>query len=216
MGFSDHEILLWFSQYAYEPIIVYGAIIGLMILSSFGFPVPEEVTLVSAGMVCYMGTRPDIFPPPEAGADPINVYVTATICFFSVFLSDYLVFSLGRIFGVRLLRMKFMEKHEDHIKKVVSWTRKYGSWAAGMFRFTPGLRFPGHFSCGMLGLSKLKFTAVDGTAALFSVPTQVLLVAYFGETILGNFQKFKIVILGLLVLFAIYYLWRRHKEAAKA
>lgn len=209
MGLSEDVVLAWFSQYAYQPLWVYSAIVTLMIASSFGFPIPEEVTLVSAGLVCYMGSRPDLFPPPEVGMAPVNVYFTATLCFLAVFLSDFLVYSLGKFYGSKLLRLNFFQRYAPSIEKVSVWTRKYGAWAAGFFRFTPGLRFPGHFACGMLGLSSIRFALVDGTAALISVPTQVLLVAAFGETILENFKHFKIIVFSTIVIFAAIYFIRK-------
>ena len=220
MGFSEQELLTWFAQYAYEPLWVYSAIVVISLAASFGLPVPEEIMLVSVGMVCYMGSRPDLFPPiEEIHGPPLNVHITAAVAFCSVFFADFLVFSLGRRYGVRLLRSRFLRRFESPMSKASIWTQKYGAWAAGLFRFTPGLRLPGFFSCGMLGLSPLRFTAVDGFAALVSVPSQVLLVAYFGETILSSFKKFKLIMITLLTLMVLgYYLtrffvrWReRHK-----
>ena len=223
MGWSEQELLNWFAQYAYEPVWVYSAIVVISLAASFGLPVPEEIMLVSVGMVCYMGSRPDLFPPlEEVHGAPLNVYVTATVAFLSVFFADFLVFSLGRHYGGRLFRTRFLSRFEPHFQKASTWTRKYGAWAAGIFRFTPGLRLPGFFSCGMLGLSPVKFTAVDGFAALISVPSQVLLVAYFGEEILSSFKKFKLVMLGLLaIMVTIYYVskfvirWRERRQEAR-
>lgn len=209
MGISEDQIIQFFASYAYQPGFVYTAIIVLMLLSSFGFPAPEEITLLATGLVCYMGTRPDLYPPPSPDAVAVNVYVAATICLITVFMSDFLVFSLGRHFGSRLLRTRWLKKHQRRMDDVTRWTRKYGQWAAGIFRFTPGLRFPGHFSCGMMGLSPVKFTMVDGTAAFISVPTQVFLVAFFGEEILVNIKQFKFVLLTLFAIFVVYYFGRR-------
>ena len=84
---------------------------------------------------------------------------------------------------------------------------------AGVFRFTPVLRFPGHMACGMLGVSHLKFWLSDGVAALLTVPTQVLLVAYYGEEILTYFKQFKIVIVAILVLAAIsFFVFRKRLQ----
>ncbi|MBF0441156.1 MAG: VTT domain-containing protein, partial [Oligoflexales bacterium] len=168
MGFSENEIILWFSQYAYEPWLVYSGIVIISILASFGLPVPEEIMLVSVGMVCYMGSRPDLFPPPYESAKPLDVYMTSIIAFFSVFLADVLVFWLGRTYGDRILSMQFMQRFASAIGRAINWTKRYGAFAAAFFRFTPGLRFPGFFSCGTLGLAWWKFLLADGLAALVS------------------------------------------------
>tara|TARA_B100001094_G_C18158115_1_gene787673 strand:+ start:144 stop:833 length:690 start_codon:yes stop_codon:yes gene_type:complete len=212
---SEENILTWFSQYAYQPHLVYSAVVGLMILSSFGLPVPEEVTLVSAGLVAYMGSRPDLYPPPFAGAPTVDVSTMAVICFLAVFLSDFLVFNLGKFLGKRLMARNFMKRYQDRMEQITEWTTKYGIFAAGIFRFTPGLRFPGHFCCGMLGLSVIKFITVDGLAALVSVPTQVLLVAYFGEEILVNFRQFKTILFAAIGIALIVYLGKRWYKKLK-
>lgn len=209
MGLSEDVIIAWFAQYAYQPLTVYAAIFFVMFISSFGFPIPEEVTLVGAGLVCYMGSRPDLYPPPYPGAPVVHTYWAAMIAFGSVIFSDTLVFTLGRRFGGRLLRSRFMERYQVSMAKISRWTTDYGAWAAGIFRFTPGLRFPGHFACGMLGLTRLKFVAVDGIAALFSVPTQVVLVAWYGEHILKYFKQFKLVIFSILAIIFIVYVIRK-------
>lgn len=209
MGFSEDQVLVWFSQYAYQPMLVYSALIGLMIISSFGFPAPEELTLLATGLTCYMGTRPDLYPPPFEGAPVVDMYTAGMIAFASVFLSDFLVFSLGRHFGGRLIRSRFLDRFSESFKKVSIWVKKYGAYAAGAFRFTPGLRFPGHFSCGMLGLSPIKFITVDGFAALISVPTQIYLIATYGETILAQIKQFKLLILALGLAFIVFLIVRR-------
>jgi membrane protein DedA with SNARE-associated domain len=215
MGFSEQDLLNWFTQYAYQPILIYSAIFLLMLASGFGLPAPEEITLVSAGLVCYIGSRPDLYPPPYVGATAVNPYVTAGVAFFSVIFSDCLVFFLGRRFGGQFLRSRYTARFRARMDDVAIWTKKYGMWAAGAFRFTPGLRFPGHFACGMMGLSTAKFVMVDALAAGVSVPTQVLLVAFYGEHILVYFKQFKIVLALILLAVGIYYLirWLKRRSA---
>lgn len=218
MGFSEADLLNWFTQYAYQAWLIYLGIFLLMMASGFGLPIPEEVTLISAGLVCYVASRPDLFPPPPEGSHPVNPYITAGVAFFSVVFADCLVFFLGKFFGGRILRASYMTRYRNRMEKVGEWTKKYGMWAAGAFRFTPGLRFPGHFACGMMGLRVSKFVAVDASAAAISVPTQVLLVAFYGETILVYFRQFKLVLLGLVGLVLVYYcarwLWKRQGNSA--
>ncbi len=200
----EEQILGFFAQYAYSPLIVYGIIVMLMVLSSFGLPVPEEVTLLSSGLVAHMANHPAEYPPPYEGAVGVQTLNVDIVAFFAVFLSDFLVFSLGKHFGPKIFESKALRKLSPEAKaRIFSWTKKYGAFAGGIFRFTPGLRFPGHLACGMLGTKTWKFVAVDGFAALISVPTQVYLISYYGREILTTVREFKIWFFGALTVFII-------------
>ena len=105
-----------------------------------------------------MGMNPE-FPPPTVDATPIAAFPTAMVCLFAVFLSDFLVYSLGKKFGTQALDYPRFQKifTPKTQKKVRQKASKYGMWACAIFRFLPGLRFPGHFMCGALGIKTWKF-----------------------------------------------------------
>ena len=215
----EEQILSFFAQFAYEPYKVYGLIVLLMVLSSFGLPAPEEITLLSAGLVAHMAAHPAEYPPPYEGAVGVETFTVAVVAFFAVFLSDFLVFSLGKFFGPKIFASKLMSKLSDENKqKIFTWTKKYGAFAGGIFRFTPGLRFPGHLACGMLGTKTWKFVAVDGFAALISVPTQVYLISHYGREILTTIKEFKVWFFSALAVFVVIWLIRKywHKKRAEA
>jgi membrane protein DedA with SNARE-associated domain len=201
------QIADFFSQYAYQPGFVYLFIVMFMTASSFGLPIPEEVTLVSAGFVAYMARNPDLFPPPSPDATSVNLTVLSIVCFVAVLGSDVVIYYIGKFFGQRIVKTDFFNRviGPGPLEKVHNIFHKHSSIAPAIFRFTPGVRFPGHLTCGLTGIPLWKFLAVDGTAALLSVPTQVLLVAYYGKEILENIKEFKIVI-GVLIAIAIIYL----------
>jgi membrane protein DedA with SNARE-associated domain len=125
----------------------------------------------------------------------------AIVTFLGVLLSDLVVFLLGRKYGPKLMRFPFIKKliTPESMERIERWTAKYGMWASGVFRFLPGARFPGFWTCGMAGLPVWKFILVDGGAALLSVPTQVLLVSYYGESILVFIKKVKVIILFIIL-----------------
>lgn len=199
----EEQILPFFIKFAYQPWVVYVSMVGIMYASSFGLPIPEEVALVSTGLVCYIGMNN---PPPHPGATPINVYIAAIVAFLSVFSSDLIIYALGRFYGKKVLNLRFMRPYQNKMTKIMVWTQKYGHWAASIFRFTPGLRFPGHFSCGMMGLPLWKFALVDGTAALLSVPTQIFLIAYYGEKIIHTIKEFNMVVGAIAIVGGIIYI----------
>jgi len=201
----EFNLIEFFSSYAYQPYLVYSFIVLFMTASSFGLPIPEEMTLVSAGLVAYMASHPGKFPPPTPDAEGVNLILLCTICFLAVLGSDVLIYFIGKIFGQKLIKTKFFKKNvgEARFEKINNIFTKYSYWACGLFRFTPGIRFPGHMTCGLMGIPLWKFLLVDGSAALFSVPTQVYLVATYGEVILEKIAEFKIIlasIIGIVIL----------------
>ncbi len=217
---SEAAITEFFLQYAYSPNYVYLGVVAFMTMSSFGLPIPEEIILVSCGFIAYMTLNPDLYPPPSPDSTGVDLITLSIVCFLAVLLSDMVIFWLGKFFGPKIFASKFFKKNfnEKHLDKVNSWYKKYGAWVCGVFRFTPGLRFPGHMSCGMMGVKLWKFLAVDGTAALITVPTQVVFVAYYGKEILTYFKQFKMALGGVILLFVAYKLINKYrsKKASKA
>jgi membrane protein DedA with SNARE-associated domain len=209
--FSEAGLIQFFTQFAYEPEKVYIFICCFMLAASFGLPIPEELTLISAGLVAYAAQHPDIVAPPYPGAQGVNTITLCIVAFLAVFLSDLVVYLIGKIFGGRIIKTKFFQKQVagSVFDKINLWFQKYGGWACGIFRFTPGLRFPGHLSCGLLGIPLWKFCAIDGLAALISVPTQVYFVATYGGTVLRHLKEFKIVLVCIFGVVLIVWLVRR-------
>ncbi len=209
----------FFLGYAYSPMHVYIGVVVFMCLSSLGFPLPEEVILVSAGFIAFMALHPNEYPPPTPDSVGVNYITLAIVCFLAVVVSDFIIYLTGKYFGVKLLETRFFKKilSEKNMAKINSWYGKWGAYVCGIFRFTPGIRFPGHMSCGMMGVKWWKFILVDGAAALISVPTQVIFVALYGKEILAKIKPYKMVFFSIIGLVIIYYLFKhfflRKKEA---
>lgn len=210
-GLESEWIFNFLKDYAYQPYLVYLLVFGMMVASGFGFPLPEEVTIISVGLLTYMGANPDQFPPPEGAGRPIYGYEAALVTMACVVFADCLVFMIGRIFGRRLMGMKrFKSLFGDKVMgRINNFTSKYGEYAAFIFRFTPGIRFPAHIAMGMSNLPLWKFFAIDGFAALISVPSQILLIYHYGEEILKILQKFKMAILALAAIALLVWVLRK-------
>lgn len=203
----EQQILDFFAQYVYQPYVVYAAIFGFMTICAMGVPIPEEVVIISAGLVGHMALNPQEYPPPYPGAASADPYTLAAVTFASVVITDYFIFSMGKFFGHQIIYSQRFKKYfpEDKMDKVRTWAQKYSYLAPGVFRFIPGVRFPGHLMCGALGIKAWIFILIDGGAALFSVPTQVLLVSFYGKEILMKIKPFKIYFfVGLALIVALY------------
>lgn len=215
------ELLL---SYASEPTTVYLLIVVLMTAGSFGLPVSEEVILISAGLLAYVGSHPELFPVEGLSDSYVTVPIAATVCFLSVFFSDILVYSLGRFWSDSILKSKLFhrlvsKKNLDKISRIVL---RYRFFYPAVFRFIPGLRFPGHFSSGMFRIPFYQFFSVVGVAALLTVPTQVFLIGYFGESIVKYLQEFALIMAGIMLIFIGIFTYkvirsfRKEKEADEA
>lgn len=195
------------SEYAYNPWMVYSIVVGLLVASSLGLPLPEEITILSAGFLAHISANPDLYPPPEPGMQGVNPWTMAAVGFVAVVGSDFIIYSLGRFFGRRLAQKSFIKRilPDERLSKVEGWAQKHGYLAVVLFRFTPGLRFPGHLACGFLRFSAWKFLLIDGTAALLTVPTQILLVAWYGDHIINQLyqNRLLLVLVGVFVVLLV-------------
>lgn len=189
-----------------SPALVFSLLFLVMYASSFGLPFPEEVTLLTLGFIVWVSHNPDSVEAISAPTG-INIHLAAWLAFTAVITSDLIVFELGRRFGSRILSLPVLRRlaQPEMMRRVNHWMERWGLWSAGLFRFTPGIRFPGHLSCGMLGVSRAKFLAVDGFAALVSVPTQVYLVGYYGRDIIDVIKKYQPWVIGVLLLVLLAY-----------
>lgn len=209
--FTPDHLMAFFSQYAYQPMFVYMFVTLFMLAASFGLPIPEELVLISSGLVAYMAHHPEQYPPPTPGAEGVNIITLCIVSFFAVLGSDTVVYLIGKLFGGKIIKTKFFQKQVagEGFDRINRWFQKYGSLAAGIFRFTPGLRFPGHLSCGLLGLPMWKFLLVDGAVALISVPTQVYIVGTYGGDILKKIAEFKKYVLIAVAVVAVIWLGKK-------
>ena len=201
-----------FMSLAYNPIAVYAATWAFMLASAVGFPLPEEVVLVSSGFIAHFALFPDSPHPPDASI--VNIHIMAWNAFLAVIFSDFLIYWLGKRLGPKAFELRIFRRmvSEERLAKVKTWMQKYGYWTVIVFRFTPGVRFPGHLRCGAMGLSPVKFIAVDSIAALISVPTQIYFVGYYGREILKHLQTAKIYLFSALAVGLLIFIYRRWKE----
>ncbi len=211
MDYSQHWIFEFLAPYAFQPTLIYGIIVAMMIASGFGLPIPEEITIISVAILAHMGAHPEKFPPPFIGAAVVNKYTASVICVSAVLFSDLVVYKIGQKFGGYLMTKPSMKRFfaNDKMLKVQKWTHDYGIWAVFFFRFMPGIRFPGHIFCGLMNLKLWKFLAMDSFAALISIPTQLIFVATYGEEILSTIFHFKVYVFGALGIVLLGVLLKR-------
>jgi membrane protein DedA with SNARE-associated domain len=184
----------------------YFVILAVLLACGFGLPLPEDITLVTAGIL--------------ASRNIIDFNITVVLCMFGVLLGDGIIFWLGSHYGTRLRKTKFFsvilpEKRDAAVKAIV---QKYGDKVIFMARFMPGLRTPLFFATGSYHVPFWKFFLLDGFAALISVPLWVYVGYLFGS----NLEHLEVVIKKaqtgiyaslaaiIILFFTVYFVRKRY------
>lgn len=177
----------------------YAVMFGILLACGFGFPMPEDVVLISGGILSSHGIT--------------DVYVVNAVCMAGVLIGDGTIFFLGRHFGQSLRSRKFFRRiiSEKNDHRVASIMGKYGDKVIFMARFMPGLRTPTFFTCGTYQVKPWKFFLLDGFAALISVPVWIHVGYLFGQN-LEELEKLVrtmqtglyVTLLGVILAFIVF------------
>lgn len=196
-------LIAFFTDYGYI------AVFGILILCGFGLPVPEDITLVSGGVI--------------SGLDLANPHTMCIVGLAGVLIGDSIMFLAGRLFGYRIQRIKMFRRilsprRFSHIQRKF---KQYGLSLLFVARFLPGLRSPIFLVAGMSRrISYITFILMDGFAALISVPVWVYLGYFFADNLdllmeyVKDVQTLIYLALGLviLVVLVIYLKKRFHSK----
>lgn len=181
---------------------------GILILCGFGFPMPEDIILVSAGFLAAENNFP--------------LLSCMILMYFGIMIGDSLIFTGGRLFGGRLVKFIVREERREKVQELF---RKYGVGVIFIARFLPGLRTPIFFTAGTLHYSPLRFVIMDGVAALISAPFFVWLGHWawsrYAEDIhelqktLGKTQAYVIAIALAIAIVIFFSVWSRARSKKK-
>lgn len=143
---------------------------GILLACALGMPVPEEITLLSAGVL--------------VAAKQIALQDAIISGVVGVLLTDTTLYCLGRCFGRKLLQIRFIRNTltESSVTWVEACIRGNGAYVCFIGRFLPGLRMVIFTTAGMLGITPQVFLAMDMLAAAIDISFWI-----FAGTLLGNF-----------------------------
>ena len=194
-------LISFFSDYGYF------AVLFVLIICGFGVPIPEDITLVSGGVISGLGYT--------------NVHIMLVVSLFGVLLGDSTMYWLGRIYGTKILRFRPIRRFLtlDRLRMVRSKFEQYGNRVLFVARFLPGLRAPIYMVAGITRrVSFIRFLLLDFFAAIISVPIWVYL-GDFGASNLDwlheQIKKGQSIIYILIALLALYLVWKWRKGRKK-
>lgn len=187
-----------------EGTTAYLVISSVLLLCGFGLPIPEDITLISAGIL--------------AGLGQISLRGAYIVGFLGVLAGDTILFSLGHHYGRRLFEKRIFKKifTPSRIAKAEQKIHNNARMICFVARFLPGLRAPIYLCAGILRVKPSIFLLQDGLAALLSVPIWI----HLGFTAGRNFgwavekaKELQYVLLGaLLVGGVIYWILKKRKD----
>lgn len=185
----------------------------VFLLCGIGLPLPEEIVLLAAGYVCAR------FP------EQANLPLMMAWCAGAILAGDLLPFVLGRVFGVRLLRVRWLRYYVTR-KRLMSfdrWFRRRGDMVILIARFFAGLRVVAFFTAGSMRMSWGRFLLYDGLGIVLIVPALIFL-GYQGagviETVVATVQQVERGMLwatvGAVAALGLWaFLWRRARLRAR-
>ncbi len=154
-----------------SPLSVYLTLGTVLLLCGLSLPIPEDISLITAGYLAHLKV--------------VDIHLVFVVCFAAVLGGDTMAFTMGRLFGARLLNSRLARRFFKPRKqiRVRAYFRRYGSKVIFIARFLPGLRFSVFLSAGTLRVKPSVFFIYDSLAALLSVPALVYLAYFFGDNI---------------------------------
>lgn len=200
--FQDSHLSLW------GPFFV-------LLLCGLGLPIPEDIVLITAGVLGEINGRSWI--------------EMSLLMYAGVIGGDTMTFFAGRHVGGWVLTSRWFQKIFAPQKqaRIVDFFERYGSMGLFIARFLPGLRAPIFFTAGSMKVPFLKFLFFDGMAALISVPVFVWLghwlwarfhddLEQFHKT-LSQSQSYALwgAVAIVVVSIGVFLSWRRKRKAGK-
>jgi len=147
----------------------FGTEVGIFLACALGLPVPEEITLLSAGILVSIK----------------QLQLTSAIIsgLAGILMSDTLLYFLGRHFGPRIFRLSFLRSSltESRVKYAESLIRRNGFLVCFIGRFLPGLRVILFTTTGVFGIKPQVFLVVDALTAVISVSFWIFIGNWMGS-----------------------------------
>ncbi len=182
----------------WDLVQVFALFSGMLLASGAGAPIPEEITLVLAGLWC--GGHPEF--------DPLR-WLLLPVCIVSSVLADSVLYTIGRFYGDKVHKGQFRllgltHKSRDRMEGL------FQRWGISMLivgRFIPVFRLPLFLTAGIMRMPLSKCALADLIGAGVTNSGFFLLAFWMGdkfrtdlEFLLKHTRPALVVILVVFVL----------------
>ena len=141
----------FFEQYGYVGIFL------ALLAAGFGFPLPEELPVLTAGVLVGHG---------DTG---LRWYIMLPVCILGVVIGDGVLYGAGRFFGKRIVNNPWFQRKilsPDKRHEIEKNFHERGIWVLLGARLLPGIRSPVFIMAGVLRVPFARFVVADGIYAI--------------------------------------------------
>lgn len=155
-------------------LYVHISVLVMLILGGFGFPIPEDIPVVLAGVAASKGI--------------VSLHGAFLTCYLGVLVADQVIYLIGYLFGQRLLeansRSAFIPSiTPERVEAVREGLRKRRLLYIFIGRHLFPVRTATFLSAGALRIPYFEFLIADGLAALVSVSVVLWIGWFLGGTL---------------------------------
>jgi len=177
----------------------YAGMLALLMAAGVGVPIPEDVTLVTGGVLAHQGFT--------------HLGLTMAVGYVGVVLGDVLVFRLGRKLGPRIYTHPRFGRlfTPERRRKIEAHFAKHGVLTVIIGRHTPALRAPTFLVAGSTRMRWSTFLVADALSALVTAPLVVWLGYKLADLAVARHALHRIELWAAVVLavaIAAMALWR--------
>lgn len=189
----------------------YPAILLLLVGGGVGVPVPEELVVLTSGVLVGQGRA--------------ELIAAGLACYLGVLTGDLLLYLIGRQAGPKVLEQRHFRRlfSPERVRRIEEKVTRHGALTIVFARFVAGLRAPTFLVAGVSRFPLRRFLVADALAAAVSVPLVFFLGFHFGARVTPVLERIgawehmlAAVLLAAILLWTAIGWWRRthdHKRS---
>ncbi len=192
---TQHEVLAqWLLHYGSF------ALFGLLAMGIIALPIPDETLLVLAGVLMYNGS--------------VNIPFTIIAALAGSIAGITGSYIIGRTLGKYVIRRygSWVGLTPEKIHKTYDWFHHFGRWGLFFGFFIPGVRHVTGIIAGSIALEYSAFALFAYAGATIWTAIFLSVGYFFGSYWINVLEWAEIyideIVIGAIVLFLLYILWR--------
>src|SRR5262245_54912440 len=155
----------------------YVGVLLVLLLGSLGVPIPEEIPIVTAGVLSHQKV--------------MHWWLALPACIVGVMSGDIILYGLGRRYGGRVLERRLIRRVLDptRLRQIETAYQRRGTLIVFLARNVMGLRAAAFVTAGVVRVTFWKFLLADGIAISYGVPLYFAIGYFFSAHLQAIFAE---------------------------